>query len=361
MSLHPEKSGHDRGRGSLYGIHRVIAPAGVLPQAADRLDVSPDIFNSEIRVRLEMLHLDAASLRQLLDAHGDDGELVRRAVVEIVERRGKLQNPSTGSGGTFIGVVEEKGPSSPLDVDVGTRVVSLVSLTATPMAILDELNRWDGCSAQVPVDGYAIVAESSAVVAVPKDLDPQLVLAVLDVCGAPALTTRLVQTYRSRNAAPAVCVLGASGKSGSLSAVAARRAGAAQVIGVVPNRIEAERASSLEVCDEVVVADARRPLAIRDALREQVDITIVCVDVPGCEHGAIVATAAGGTIVFFSMATSASAAALGAESIGADVTMVIGNGFVPGHAAAALNLVRSEERLHQHLGDISRRGAASES
>jgi len=64
--------------------------------------------------------------------------------------------------------------------------------------------------------------------------------------------------------------------------------------------------------------------------------------VPGCEGGAILATADKGTVVFFSMATSFPAAALGAEGLAADVTMLIGNGFVPGHAAYAIELVRDD-------------------
>ena len=72
------------------------------------------------------------------------------------------------------------------------------------------------------------------------------------------------------------------------------------------------------------------------------DVTVVCVDVPGCEGGAILATAEGGTVIFFSMATSFSAAALGAEGLAADVTMLIGNGYVPGHAELALDLLRTE-------------------
>ena len=63
-------------------------------------------------------------------------------------------------------------------------------------------------------------------------------------------------------------------------------------------------------------------------------MTVVCVDVPGCEGGAVLGTAQGGTVIFFSMATSFTAAALGAEGLAADVTMLIGNGYVPGHARA---------------------------
>jgi L-erythro-3,5-diaminohexanoate dehydrogenase len=68
---------------------------------------------------------------------------------------------------------------------------------------------------------------------------------------------------------------------------------------------------------------------------------VVCVDVPGCEGGAILSTKQGGTVIFFSMATSFTAAALGAEGLAADVTMLIGNGYVPGHAEYALHLLRT--------------------
>ena len=94
------------------------------------------------------------------------------------------------------------------------------------------------------------------------------------------------------------------------------------------------------------MADARDPVALAAAvdaaLGGPADVTVVCVDVPGCEHGAILATADGGTVIFFSMATSFPAAALGAEGLAADVTMLIGNGYVPGHAEFALDLLRAE-------------------
>ena len=96
----------------------------------------------------------------------------------------------------------------------------------------------------------------------------------------------------------------------------------------------------------MVVADARDPIALRDAVTAAggpADVTVVCVDVPGCEGGAILATAERGTVVFFSMATSFSAAALGAEGLAADVTMLVGNGYVPGHAELALDLLRSND------------------
>jgi L-erythro-3,5-diaminohexanoate dehydrogenase len=103
---------------------------------------------------------------------------------------------------------------------------------------------------------------------------------------------------------------------------------------------EAAALRSAALADEVVVADATDPLAVAAAVGTPVDVTVVCVDVPGAEHGAVLATADGGTVVFFSMATSFPAAALGAEGMAADVTMLIGNGYTPGHAALALDLYR---------------------
>ncbi len=322
--------------GSPVGLHRVLEPAGVLPQAAARLDTAPQLWASEVRLRVERLNLDAASYRQLSDKHGGEGAAIRTEVLEIVAARGKMHNPVTGSGGMLVGVVEEVGPASPLGLHVGDRVATLVSLTLTPLAITDDLTRWDGRSEQVPADGYAILFARSIAAVLPADLPVPLSLAVLDVCGAPALTARVVAGYD----APSVLVIGGAGKSGSLSLAAARRAGARRVVAVVPVPREAQLLRDTTLADEVVLADARDPVALAAAVGEPVDVTVVCVDVAGCEGGAILTTAASGTVIFFSMATSFTAAALGAEGLAADVTMVIGNGYVPGHAEMALDLLR---------------------
>ena len=318
------------------GLHRVLEPAGVLPQAAQRLDASPEIGPDEVRIRVERLNLDAASYRQLSGAHGGDGDAIRAAVLEIVAARGKMQNPVTGSGGMLVGVVDEAGPSSPLGLAAGDRVATLVSLTLTPLAITDGLSRWDGRSEQVPCEGHAILFARSIAAVLPDDLSPELSLAVLDVCGAPALTARVVSPGDS------VAVVGGGGKSGSLSLAAARRAGATRLVGIVPSEAEAAALKGAGLATEVVLADARDPIALAEAVGEPIDVTVVCVDVPGCEHGAILATEPGGTVVFFSMATSFPAAALGAEGLAADVTMLIGNGYVPGHAELALDLLRTD-------------------
>jgi L-erythro-3,5-diaminohexanoate dehydrogenase len=309
----------------------------VLPQAARRLDPDPAIRLDEVRIAVERLALDAASFRQLSEAHDGDGDAIRAAVLEIVRTRGKMQNPVTGSGGMLIGVVDAVGPDSPLELTAGQRVASLVSLTLTPLWITDGLTDWDGRSEQVPAHGTAILFARSIAAVLPDDLPDAVSLAVLDVCGAPAATARVVE----RTGARSVVVLGAAGKSGSLSLAAARAAGATELTGLVRTEDEAVALAAAGLADRVIVADAADPLAVAAAVGTPADLTVVCVDVPGAEHGAILATADGGTVVFFSMATSFSAAALGAEGMAADVTMLVGNGYTPGHAALALELYRT--------------------
>jgi len=339
------------------GLHRVLDDTVVLPQAAQRLDTRREIWPDEVRVRVETLNLDAASFRQLEGKHAvdgrPDGDAVRREVLEIVAIRGKMQNPVTGSGGMLIGTVEEVGPASTLGDAVGDRIATLVSLSLTPLVIEDGLERWDGKSERVPADGYAILFGRSIAARIPDDLPPSLSLSVMDVCGAPALTHRIVAQYASAGSAqtgPVVAVIGGAGKSGSLSLAAAADAGCGRTVGVVPNDAEAALLRESRLADDVVVADARDPVALRDAVASTgglADITVVCVDVPGCEGGAILATAERGTVIFFSMATSFSAAALGAEGVAADVTMLVGNGYAPGHAAYAMDLLRSNDGVRR--------------
>ena len=329
---------------SPVGLHRVLEPVGSsLPQAAQRLDASPELWPDEVRISIETLNLDAASYRQLSEKHGGDGEAVRAEVLDIVASCGKMQNPVTGSGGMLIGTVAEVGPESPLGLSVGDHVATLVSLSLTPLVITDDLARWDGRSERVPAQGHAILFGRSIAAQLPGDLSPDLSLMVMDVCGAPALVARVVGEYAARGLSPTVCVLGGAGKSGSLSLAAAGEAGAGRRIAVVPFEGEARLLAGTGLADEVVIADARSPLGLSEAVTAAggpADITVVCVDVPGCEQPAILATAQGGTIIFFSMATHFAAAALGAEGVAADVRMLVGNGYVPGHAAYALDLVR---------------------
>ena len=103
------------------------------------------------------------------------------------------------------------------------------------------------------------------------------------------------------------------------------------------------------LADAAMVVDATQPLEVLERARAAglFDLVVNCASVPATEMGSVLATREGGEVLFFSMATSFTAAALGAEGIGKDVRLTIGNGYARGHAELALDLVRSNPALQR--------------
>ena len=215
-----------------------------------------------------------------------------------------------------------------------------MSLTLTPLRGHRRAGRAGTAAAsRCRATGHAILFARSIAAVLPDDLDPELALAVLDVCGAPALTARVVAGATAA-AGTVVAVIGGAGKSGSLSLAAAR--GPAPAVPSASSRTPRARAlAAAGLADAVALADARDPVAlsaaVTAALGGPADVTVVCVDVPGCEHGAILATAArrhGHLLLDGDLASPPPRSA--PKGLAADVTMLIGNGYVPGHAEFAL-------------------------
>ncbi|WP_246258541.1 zinc-binding dehydrogenase [Kroppenstedtia pulmonis] len=327
--------------GHPYGLHRVLEPAGLLPQPAWKLDATPVCCDNEMLIEVTCLNIDSASFRQLKEECGKDSDRLKQKIRQIVADRGKMHNPVTGSGGMLIGTVTRKGPAFPdPSVQPGDRVATLVSLSLTPL-FLEEIGEVDMAVGQVKVRGKAILFASGPFARLPDDIPETLSLAVLDVCGAPAQTARYAQTGHQ------VAVLGAGGKSGMLSLYQARRQVGEQgkVIALESNQKACEELRALGLADEVIPVDARNPVQVMEQVEQATagrlaDLTINCVNVRDTELSAIMATREGGTVYFFSTAVQFTAAALGAEGVGKDVHMMIGNGFAQGHADLALETLR---------------------
>ena len=330
----------------------MLVPAGAMPQDAWRIDNTPIAGPTEILCEVEALNIDSASFRQLRDSCGSDAERIGLRVAEIVEERGKQHNPVTGSGGMFVGKVREVGVDlcERVDLRAGDRIASLVSLTLTPLWI-DAIESVDLVTGRIGIRGKAILFESGLWARIPEDIDEGVALAVLDVAGAPAQVRRLCSPGDT------VVIVGADGKSGLLSCAQAQdRVGPqGRVIGIVPDA--ATRSSQLlrseQLVDELVVADARNALEVAErvaALAPQLaDLVVNCVNVPGTELASILCARDGGIVYFFSMCTSFTAAALGAEGAGRDVSMMIGNGYTKGHAEIALQTLRHHPALQDHF------------
>ena len=339
-------------RACAFGSHRVLEPAGAMPQGAWRLDATPLAGPTEILCDVEALNIDSASFRQIVDASDGDEARVAAHVIALVAERGKHHNPVTGSGGMFVGRVRQIGADVATDdgLEAGDRIASLVSLTLTPLCI-EAIERIDMSSGRIWIRGTAVLFASGTYARLPGDLPDDVALAILDVAGAPAQVRRLAQPGQT------VAVLGADGKSGMLACVQARaRVGdTGRVVGVGPDRTTpgARLLREHGYVDAFVEADARDVFAMLAAVPEALptlsDLTVNCVNCAGTELASILLTKDEGTVYFFSMSTSFTAAALGAEGVGKDVTMIVGNGYAKGHAATALQTLRDHPPLRDYF------------
>ncbi len=333
--------------GCRFGTHRVIEPKGVLPQPAKVLnnDMS-EIWDNELLIDVIRLNVDSASFHQIKNklaaqGHTDMAKAFAEHANDLVNRTGKHKNKDTGSGGMLIGRVAQIGPKFEMEdeIAVGDTIASLVSLSLTPLKI-NKVKRVLFDKDQVEIEGQAILFSSGIYAKLPDDMDENLALSVLDVAGAPAQAERLAKPGDT------VVILGANGKSGVLcNAIARERVGVSgKVIGIVrnPNYIQTCKDTG---CNEVIIADATDALTIqkevaRHTRGQMADVVINVVNIEDTELPSIMACKDRGLVYFFSMATSFTKAALGAEGIGADVDMILGNGYARHHAAISLDLLR---------------------
>ena len=333
-------------KGNKYGTHRVIEPQGVLPQAAQKISNDMEIFDNEILIDVIALNIDSASFTQLKEAHNHDEAKIAEGILAIVAERGKMQNPVTGSGGMLIGTIAKIGEAlTDIDLKVGDKIATLVSLSLTPLKI-NKINKIHMNIDKVEIDGQAVLFESGIYAKLPEDMTESLALAALDVAGAPAQVAKMVKPGDT------VLILGASGKSGMLCCYEAKkRVGpTGKVIGAVIDEANKERCESLNLCHGYVVGDATNAMTVYEQTMaitggKECDIAINCVNVPNTEMSTILPVRDDGIAYFFSMATSFTKATLGAEGVGKDVTMIMGNGYTKGHAIITLEELREYKAL----------------
>ncbi|SHH75270.1 L-erythro-3,5-diaminohexanoate dehydrogenase [Sporanaerobacter acetigenes] len=341
-------------KGCPYGTHRVIEPKGVLPQPALKIDNDMEIYDNEILIDVQTLNVDSASFTQIREQANGDVEEIKKIMKGIVAERGKHQNPVTGSGGMLIGTIEKIGPAleGKTDLKVGDKIATLVSLSLTPLRI-DEILEVRPEIDQVDIKGKAILFESGIYAKIPTDMPENLALSVLDVAGAPAQTAKLVKPGDT------VVVLGGTGKSGMLCLYEAKkRAGVTGKVICIGSRDKTiERVKNANLADVYIKANATDAVEVMNKVAEatngeMADILINVVNIPNTEMSSILATKDNGLVYFFSMATSFTKAALGAEGVGKDVTMIMGNGYTKGHAEISLQIMRESEALKKIFEEL---------
>ncbi|MBE6033431.1 zinc-binding dehydrogenase [Aminipila sp.] len=339
-------------KGCPYGTHRVISPKGVLPQPADVIDNTMEIYDNEVLIDVQTLNIDSASFTQIEEQANHDIEEIKKIMLGIVEKAGKHKNPVTGSGGMLIGTVKEIGPAYEGDLKVGDKIATLVSLSLTPLKI-DEIIEIRPDIDQVDIKGQAILFQSGLYAKLPEDIAEGLALSALDVAGAPAQTAKFVKPGDT------VVVIGGGGKSGLLVGYEAKkRAGVTGNVIVIDGFDKSlDRAKKLGYADHYVLADATDAVSIYNKVMELTDgkladLVINCVNIENTEMSCILACKEHGLVYFFSMATSFTKAALGAEGVGKDIEMIVGNGYCNGHAEITLQILRESDSIREMFQEL---------
>lgn len=331
-----------------FGIQRVLLPQGraILPQQAETLDATLPLAEDELLIEAESLNIDSASFHQISEVCQADPARIEKHILELVARRGKMHNPVTGSGGMLVGRVAAIGPAFPQGekpVKVGDRIATMVSLSLTPLHIR-KIRKLHPAKDRVDVEAHAILFASGVFARIPDDIPETVALAALDVAGAPAQTRTLVKENQT------VVVIGGGGKSGLLCLYQAKQKIGVKTIAIDYTQESLERLSDLPFVDIVVQGDARDAVGTMEKVwsatkGHMADVVINVANVPDTEMASILSCRRKGIVYFFSMATSFTRAALGAEGVGADIELRIGNGYTEGHAELTLEILRDSLEL----------------
>jgi len=341
-----------RMRGDSYGGHRVISPQGLLPQAAEKVSNDLNIYSNEILIDVIALQPTATAFGRIKKDCGEDKDAIAKEILSIVSDRGKFQDPVTKSGGMLIGRIKEIGEDlvGKVDAQVGDKIATLVSLSLTPLNI-EEITDINLDTEQVFCKAGAILFETGIFTKIPEDLGEKLSLAIMDVAGAPAQ----VALHAKPN--DTVVILGA-GKAGLLCLAEAKKrvAPTGKVICMEYSKEQCELVRSLGLADLVLEVNGQEPLKTFSTYMESTggvlaDFAVSAVNVPNTELSTIMVTKDEGLLYFFSMSTDFVKASLGAEGIKKHTTMIIGNGYYPGHAEIAYDIVRSNPKLRKYLED----------
>lgn len=336
----------------IYGGHRVIEPKGALPQAAVRVDPDPRIFPNEILIDVTALQPTSTAFARIKKQCGDNVDDMKKAIMALVTKQGKFQDPVTKSGGILTGTVKQIGKdlAGRDDLLPGDRIATLVSLSLTPL-MLSEITGIDLDTDQIRVRGTAILFESGIYAKLPPDLPEPLAMAALDVAGAPA------QVRVNAKPGDVVVVIGA-GKAGLLCLQEARNRvyphGRVICLDFLKSQCDAVR--HLDLAHHVIRTDAQNPLETLKQYRAVMgatlaDLTVNCVNVPDTEVTSVLLTKNQGLIYFFSMSTNFAKASLGAEGVKKHTRMLIGNGYYPGHAEITFRIIREHPELKQYFED----------
>ncbi|MEE0741063.1 MAG: sigma-54 interaction domain-containing protein [Emergencia sp.] len=335
-----------------YGLDRVLEPKGMVPATAWKLDNGKNLGPKEVRICLERIHLEWGNFQQICSSCGFDEAKMRVKIMDIIEKRGKLHNPFTGSGGVLIGTIDEIPEASREghELKEGDRIYCITSLSCIPIYI-EDIFEIDFNYGQIVCSGYAILFEASPVYRMEKGMQHNYTLAAIDEAGSLFGAYNIAVEHKNQN----IIVIGRKTYTVAMYAEAVREATGAstEVIAIMDKHAkeiltqeEIEKALSplvkatyfVDLTDPV---NAFHGLLAQNSKLTMADQVIVAENIFGSETLAVMLVKSFGDLYFTAVENHYSEAQLVAESMGKIVTMYAFDQYVKDYPEFTIRIVKS--------------------
>lgn len=352
-----------------FGANRVMEPKGVTPVMAWKLDNDRKVRAGEIRVSLETVHIEWDNFNQICSYCSYDEVRIKARIMQIVQQRGKLHNPYTGSGGLFMGRIEEIGDGTDAgNLKVGDRVYSLSSLTGVVMH-LDEIKNIDYHYGQIDCTGYVICFEATSIVKYEGDISPKYLLSAVDEEGNFIGFRKAIRNSHAER----VAIIGGNfstmllyaqtltdgyGKGTHVTAILDKNS-----TGLLSEK--EITAAFLPVIKKTCYVDLSQPLDAYKSVVEQLydprpmDAVINLEDIPGSETVATLLVKENGVVFYASLKNNYGAGLLVADSLGKEVTSYALDGYVKEAHNFAAELIEKVSANLEFLDAIYQRKESS--
>lgn len=287
-----------------FGYSRVIETKGTAPVTAWRLDNSRKIATNECRIDIDVVHIEGDSFQQICSECEFDDNLVKDKIYDILNKRGKLHNPYTKTGGICCGTIEKMGEAYKefSNFKEGDYIICQTTLTGLPMYI-DKIQEIDYNYGQIRVTGYVIAFFQTIFYHMPTSLLKPYNLEAFNDAGS------IFNIYTHSKKSENTLIIARDLISAQFFAGTVRRARKDAKVTVVLGHSALGRLTYEEVkrtlsknCDNVFVVDIGRPVeAFQKICQEEnhlYDFTINCEDMRGSEVLCVLATEEGGRLYF---------------------------------------------------------------
>ena len=348
-----------------FGIHRVLEPEGAVPVTSWKMDNSRELDPREARISIERIHVEKTSFQQICNQCAYDESKMIQRFTDIIEKRGKLHNPFTETGGMIYGRIEEMGSVFERErrYSIGDEFLCLVTSTAIPIYI-EKIEEIDFNYGQLKVKGYGIIFQDTTAYKEPVTTDLKYTMAALEEAGSFYGIAKLA--VNSNNIAIIAKDMISAMLYGSVIRKVQAETSHIMVImdydnyGTIPQ--EQVEEVLLTYADEVVFTDVRNAIGSYEKLAkktEPMDLVINCDDKTGTETLSIFLCKNNGTVYFTTLTNNYSESILIAESMKKQIYASDLDQYFEGYDSFTARILRETKSELDKVNELYRKFAES--